>query len=115
MFLNCTGSANGPTIILEAGTGDSSEVWSAVQKQVGQFAHDCSHDRLGLRKNEKLRVAHTADEIVDDLHQLLQAAHVPPPYVMAFLVPFTSLAHVPLPFLAMRVRHTGELPSRFGQ
>jgi len=23
-------------------------------------------------------VAHTADEIVDDLHQLLQAAHVPP-------------------------------------
>jgi hypothetical protein len=30
MFLNCTGKASGPTVILEAGTGDTSEVWSAV-------------------------------------------------------------------------------------
>jgi hypothetical protein len=30
MFLNCTGKAPGPTVILEAGTGDTSEVWSAV-------------------------------------------------------------------------------------
>ena len=27
-------------------------------------------------------MVHTADEIVDDLHQLLHAARVPPPYVM---------------------------------
>jgi hypothetical protein len=38
VFLNCTGNANGPTIILEARSGDASEVWSAVQKQVDQFA-----------------------------------------------------------------------------
>ena len=82
MFLNCTGNARGATVILEAGHGDSSEVWSAVQKQVEQFAHVCSYDRLGLGKSDKVPVAHTADEIVDDLHQLLQAAHVPPPYVM---------------------------------
>jgi pimeloyl-ACP methyl ester carboxylesterase len=82
MFLNCTENASGATVILEAGTGDSSEVWSAVQKQVGQFAHGCSYDRLGLGKSDKLTVAHTAGEIVDDLHQLLQAAHVPQPYVM---------------------------------
>lgn len=82
MFLNCTGNARGATVILEAGTGDASEVWNAVQKQVEQFAHVCSYDRLGLEKSDKLTVAHTADEIVDDLHQLLQSAHVPPPYVM---------------------------------
>ena len=82
MFLNCTGNARGATVILEAGHGDPSEVWSAVQKQVEQFAHVCSYDRLGLGKSDKVTVAHTADEIVDDLHQLLQAAHVPPPYVM---------------------------------
>jgi pimeloyl-ACP methyl ester carboxylesterase len=82
MFLNCTGNARGPTVILEAGTGDSSEVWSAVQKQVEQSAKVCSYDRLGLGKSEKLTEAHTADEIVDDLHQLLRAAPVPPPYVM---------------------------------
>ena len=82
MFLNCTGNARGATVILEAGHGDPSEVWSAVQKQVEQFAHVCSYDRLGLGKSDKVTVAHTADEIVDDLHQLLRAAHVPPPYVM---------------------------------
>ena len=82
MFLNCTGNARGATVILEAGHGDSSEVWSAVQKQVEQFAHVCSYDRFGLGKSDKVPVAHTADEIVDDLHQLLQAAHAPSPYVM---------------------------------
>ena len=82
MFLNCTGNASDPTVILEAGTGDSSEVWSSVQKQVEQFAHVCGYDRLGLGKSDKLAVAHTADEIVADLHQLLRAARVAPPYVM---------------------------------
>lgn len=82
MFLNCTGKAPGPTVILEAGTGDSSEVWSAVQKEVEQFSKVCSYDRLGLGKSDKLASAHTADEIAADLHQLLRAASVPEPYVL---------------------------------
>lgn len=82
MFLTCAGPAGGPTVILEAGSGDSSEVWNAVQKQVAGFARVCSYDRLGLGKSDKLAVAHTADEIVDDLRQLLQAARLSPPYVM---------------------------------
>jgi len=82
MFLNCTGKGPEPTVILEAGTGDSSEVWTAVQKQVQEFAHVCSYDRLGLGKSDKLVSPHTADEIVSDLHLLLQAAPVPPLYVM---------------------------------
>ena len=82
MFLNCTGKGPGPTVILEAGTGDTSEVWAAVQDQVQQFAHVCSYDRLGLGKSEKLVSPQTADDIVGDLHSLLQAAPVPPPYVM---------------------------------
>lgn len=82
MLLNCTGKPRGPTVILEAGSGDNSEVWSVVQKQVEEFAHVCSYDRLGLGKSDKVTPAHNADEIVDDLHQLLHAARHPPPYVM---------------------------------
>lgn len=82
MFLNCTGNTRAPTVILEAGTGDSSEVWNIVQKQVEQFASVCSYDRLGLGKSDKLTTLHTADEIVSDLHDLLRAARVFPPYVM---------------------------------
>jgi hypothetical protein len=39
MFLNCTGNVSSQAVILEAGTGDTSEVWSAVQKQIQEFAH----------------------------------------------------------------------------
>jgi pimeloyl-ACP methyl ester carboxylesterase len=82
MFLNCTGDASGPTVVLEAGTGDTSEVWNTVQKQVDKLARVCSYDRLGLGKSDKLASPHTADEIVSDLHQLLHAASISPPYVM---------------------------------
>jgi pimeloyl-ACP methyl ester carboxylesterase len=82
MLLDCTGDASGPTVILEAGTGDTSEVWITVQKQVEKFARVCSYDRLGLGKSGQLTSPHTADEIVNDLHGLLHAAPVSPPYVM---------------------------------
>jgi pimeloyl-ACP methyl ester carboxylesterase len=82
MFLDCRGTASGSTVILETGTGDSSEVWSAVQKQVAEFARACSYDRLGLGKSDKPAQPRTADEIVNDLHRLLTVARVPAPYVM---------------------------------
>src|SRR5207249_6464847 len=79
MFVNCTGKGGGPTVILEAGTGDSSEVWNTVREQIEKFARVCSYDRLGLGKSEKLAVPHTADEIVEDLYELLHAVPVPAP------------------------------------
>ena len=82
MFLNCTGNAPRLTVILEAGTGDTSEVWSAVQTEVEKFANVCSYDRLGLGRSDKLAVAHTADEIVADLHGLLHAASIRESYVL---------------------------------
>ena len=48
MFVNCTGKAVGPTVILEAGTGDTSELWRAVQTVVEKSASVCSYDRLVL-------------------------------------------------------------------
>jgi pimeloyl-ACP methyl ester carboxylesterase len=82
MFLNCTGEASGPTVVLEAGTGDNSEVWNTVQRQAEKFSRVCSYDRLGLGKSDKLAKPHTADEIVEDLHQLLHTVPVPAPYVL---------------------------------
>lgn len=56
MFLNCGGKETDPTVILEAGTGDSSEVWNTVQERVEKFARVCSYDRLG-RAEERCRAA----------------------------------------------------------
>jgi pimeloyl-ACP methyl ester carboxylesterase len=67
---------------LEARTGESLEVWSAVQTEVEQFTNICSYDRLGLGRSDKLAVAHTADEIVADLHGLLYAASIREPYIL---------------------------------
>jgi pimeloyl-ACP methyl ester carboxylesterase len=47
-----------------------------------KFADVCSYDRLGLGRSDKLGVAHTADEIVADLHGLLHAASIREPYVL---------------------------------
>ena len=44
MFVNCVEKETEPTVILEAGTGDSSEVWNKVQEQVEKFARVCSYD-----------------------------------------------------------------------
>lgn len=55
MFVNCVGKEAQPTVILEAGTGDSSEVWNAGQEQVQKFVRVCSYDRLGLGKATKSR------------------------------------------------------------
>ena len=82
MLVNCVGKETDRTVILEAGTADSSEVWNTVQEQVEKFARVCSYDRLGLGKSDKLAVLHTADEIVEDLHELLHAVPIPAPYVM---------------------------------
>jgi hypothetical protein len=56
MSLNCGGKETDPTVILEAGTGDSSEVWNTVQERVEKFARVCSYDRLG-RAAERCRAA----------------------------------------------------------
>src|SRR5215467_2212127 len=45
MFLNCTRKGPGPTVVLEAGTGDTSQVWAAVQKHV-QTVFQCELPNL---------------------------------------------------------------------
>jgi pimeloyl-ACP methyl ester carboxylesterase len=82
LFLNCVGESSGPTVVLMAGAGGTSSVWSAVQKETAAFARVCSYDRAGLGQSDKTAQPQTAAEIVDDLHRLLVAAAIRPPYVL---------------------------------
>ena len=49
MHIRCLGpKAPGvPTVILEAGAGDTSIEWSLVQPEIARFAHVCAYDRSG--------------------------------------------------------------------
>ena len=82
LYLDCRGSALGPTVILLAGGGGTTSTWDKVQPQVSAVAKVCSYDRAGLGKSSAIGKAQSVDEIVDDLEALLRAAHVPPPYVL---------------------------------
>jgi pimeloyl-ACP methyl ester carboxylesterase len=83
LFLDCTGSTPGPTVILLAGSGSTSKVWSKVQSEVAGFARVCSYDRMGLGQSDRtIPPTQTAWEIAEDLHSLLLNAGIAPPYIL---------------------------------
>jgi pimeloyl-ACP methyl ester carboxylesterase len=81
LFLRCIGSGS-PTVILEAGYGDDGTMWAPVQLRASTFTRVCSYDRANLARSDDAPFPRTAQQIVDDLHALLSAADVEPPYVM---------------------------------
>jgi len=82
LFLDCQGTASGPTVILLAGGGGTTGTWDKVQPGVSRFARVCSYDRAGLGKSSPLRKPQTADQIVFDLAVLLKESRIPVPYVL---------------------------------
>lgn len=81
MHINCTGQGT-PTVILESGLGDSYVSWRKVQPEIAKFTRVCSYDRAGLGYSESAPGPRTSKIIAEQLHALLQAAAVPPPYVL---------------------------------
>lgn len=82
LYLKCSGSSPGATVILIAGGGGTTSVWAKVQPAVARFARVCSFDRAGLGRSRAIDHPQSADEIVDDLAELLEVADVHPPYVL---------------------------------
>jgi pimeloyl-ACP methyl ester carboxylesterase len=83
MHLNCSGGGS-PTIVLESGLWNDSEVWYKVQPEISTFARVCSYDRAGLGFSE-LRPEQEADSVnvAHNLHTLLANGGEHPPYVLA--------------------------------
>jgi pimeloyl-ACP methyl ester carboxylesterase len=79
--LFCTGSGT-PTVVLEAGGASSTVVWGLVQPDVAARTRVCAYDRAGMGFSDASRRPSTSANDVDDLHALLVAAHVEPPYVL---------------------------------
>jgi len=97
LYLECHGRGS-PTVVLEAGGGDTSDVWSfappgsqqtPVQTAVARYTRVCAYDRPGTvspsgrpSRSDPLPLPRSVAQIVGDLHALLGAAHVPGPYVL---------------------------------
>lgn len=80
MHLYCTGSGS-PTVILEGGVGGFSLTWSPVQDELSRLTRVCSYDRAGYGWSAPNGDAFDMTAAVDDLHTLLDAANIPPPYL----------------------------------
>ena len=81
MHINCTGQGN-PTIILDSGLGDTYLSWKKVQPEIAKFVQVCSFDRPGIGYSDASSQPRTSRVIASELHDLLQAAHIAPPYIL---------------------------------
>jgi hypothetical protein len=103
LYLRCAGRGR-PTVILESGIQDSSDVWKpsdpkppvvgspTVFHGVARFTHVCMYDRPGTirytnppaltKRSSPVRMPRTLQSMVADLHTLLQKACVPGPYLL---------------------------------
>ena len=81
MHLDCTGEGS-PTVILDSGLGDSYIPWRKVQPEIANFTRVCSYDRAGLGFSDASPQPRTGKVIAQELHALLTAANIAPPYVL---------------------------------
>jgi pimeloyl-ACP methyl ester carboxylesterase len=80
LHLYCTGSGS-PTVILEAGGGETTLSWDKTQPAVARFTRVCSYDRAGLGWSDSGPQPRTSQQMVNELHTLLTRANVPGPYI----------------------------------
>ena len=83
LHIRCVGPAGAkPTVILEAGGGGSSKDWFLVQDVLASGVRTCAYDRAGLGWSEPGPEPRTMRQEVFELHLLLEAAKIPPPFVL---------------------------------
>jgi pimeloyl-ACP methyl ester carboxylesterase len=80
--LNCTGTGE-PTVVLESGFAPYGSLgWFAVQPVVSNLTRTCSYDRAGYLWSDRSAKPRDGIELARELHELLAAASVFPPYVL---------------------------------
>ena len=81
LHLNCTGTG-GPTVVMDYGLGGLSPLWSLVQPEVAKFARVCTYDRAGYAWSDPSPEPRTSEQMVKELHLLLDKAGIEGPYVL---------------------------------
>ena len=81
LYVNCTGSG-APTVVLEAGLGETSVYWEGIGTAVARETHVCVYDRAGRGQSEPAQGPQDGVAIAADLHSLLEGARVDGPYLL---------------------------------
>lgn len=81
MHIDCMGQGS-PAVIFDSGLGDTYLSWQKVQPEISKLTRACSYDRAGLGYSDSSPRPRTSKVIAEELHALLQAAGVHPPYIL---------------------------------
>jgi pimeloyl-ACP methyl ester carboxylesterase len=83
LSLACVGPTDSgrPTVIFESGLGGDRGTWGDVMTALMETDRGCSYDRAGLGLSEPATKPRTTGDQVDDLHALITAAGLKPPFV----------------------------------
>jgi len=76
------GSPTSPTVVLDAGLGDSAVVWRRVHSRLAASARVCAFDRAGAGFSDPGPLPRDAAHIVQDMKAMFEAAGLKPPYVL---------------------------------
>jgi pimeloyl-ACP methyl ester carboxylesterase len=81
LHIHCSGTGS-PTVVFDTYSGGSAWSWANVQPEVAKRTRACVYDRAGLGFSDPSPRPGTSENAVDDLHKLLTAAGIKPPYVL---------------------------------
>ena len=71
-----------PTVVLETGLGAESAEWQPIQAALAAHCRVLRYDRLGRGASDLPSTVRHAGHLIDELHALLRATAMPPPYLI---------------------------------
>ena len=74
--------AGSATVVFESGLGEPGQSWNDVQPAIARFARTVVYDRAGIGQSDPAKRPTTTASMVEDLHSLLHAARIAPPYIL---------------------------------
>ena len=77
----CVGNGS-PTVVFLQGSGASIIDWRKVRSPVAAFTRECFYDRANLGYSDPSDNQTTAENVVEDLHALMQTAKIKQPVVL---------------------------------
>lgn len=74
--------SGGPTILLEAGSRESSLIWRDIPEKMAEFATVVRYDRAGYAWSDPASTERSGDNIVQELHTALEKEGIDGPYIL---------------------------------
>ncbi len=81
LHLSCAGTGV-PPVVFDAALAGSVLSWTFVQPEIAKLTRACAYDRAGHGWSDAGPLPRTLEQIAAELHELLHAAGVPPPFVL---------------------------------